>query len=224
MKKYLLGFAMLIATTAVNAQEGSFKPAAGSFNLEVGFNPFTVSQLGQNGFYLQDGQIKAGYAINDNIGVRLGLEFNLLSNKQNNGESGNALIETKNSTSAITFVPGVTYSFAGTNKLTPYVGAEFLFGTTSNTNTVTVGSTKTVTKNYSPAFNTFGFDIFSGFNFYFAQNLYIGAEVGLGIKSTSYKKSSVETTGSPKVESKDSNKDFSFGFYANPSIRLGWAF
>ena len=130
MRKYLLSLAMFATTFVVSAQENqeSIKPESGSFSVEVGFTP-----LQTNSVSLQGGQIKGAYSISDKFGVRLGLDFGTSTTTVDNNESGVAWSKTSNCTTQFTVNPGVTYSFAGTERLTPYVGAEVSFGISSKT-------------------------------------------------------------------------------------------
>ncbi len=242
MKKILFAFATFAASMAVSAQETvvsaqeavvnveetvmvapdqNFKPDEGAFQLEVGIAPLEI-----NAVSLQGGQLKGSYSLNENFGVRLGLGFGM--NKHTTDSKEEEWIKTTESTSRFTIAPGVTYSFDGTNKLTPYVGAEILIATTSNKSTYeTKSGYKSVTKNAGSPFNTFGFGLFTGFNYYFAKNLFVGVEIGIGVDFENVKNESVEITenGTTTTEESKAERDsFHFSAYANPSLRLGWAF
>ncbi len=71
-------------------------------------------------------------------------------------------------------------------------------------------------KEQTPSRVSFGFDIVTGFNYYFAEQLYIGAEIGIGFKATSYDD---DETASGKDES-----SAEFETFACPSLILGWTF
>jgi len=236
MKKILFAFAMFAATMAVSAQEtvvnveetvvvatqeGSFKPEVGTFQVEVGFAPLQV-----NSVFLQGGQLKVAYSVNEKFGVRLGLGFGTYTETED--DKAEEWTKTTESTSRFSLAPGVTYSFEGTNKLAPYVGAELTFATTSNKNTVERKSGyKSVTKNSGSPLNTFGVGVFTGFNYYFAKNLFVGVEVGIGTEFSSVKNRSVEVTNNGETtttEDKSESGSFNFRAYANPALRLGWAF
>ena len=234
MKKVLVAV-MLIAAVAVSAQD--FKPGAGKFGLEVQFNgltnfgvinnvveDITGFDLGVDGIIsLQGGRLVGTYSITDAIGVRLGFGFNSGKVTNDNGDTGDDLFKTEQSSSEFSIAPGFVYSFAGTERLTPYVGAEIAFAMASDKFVRTVGTNVTTTENGGVAFNKFGFNVFSGFNYYVAKNLYVGAECGLGLASTSHKNTKV-TAGGSATELKDKNSDFNFGVNVVPALRLGWAF
>jgi hypothetical protein len=160
----------------------------------------------------------------------VGLGFSRESESYDNKSPKN-----KGSYSKTTFsiIPGIVYSFAGTAKLTPYAGAEFLIGSVGSSGVIennygSNSSTETTATNIDQnsnrvGFNTFGIGVFTGFNYYFAKNLYIGAEVGFGYRSTSLKDGEV-TVGSSATKYEDESSSSAIGFHATPTLRLGWTF
>jgi len=233
MKKILLSAAMFAASVfAFNAQgqQESYKPEAGSVAIEVGISPLLGLVYPQAGIGNVDdqmgGQLKISYSVSDNIGIRLGLEFGTISSSYDNGLAGNNSITVNGSYFVFSISPGLTYSFAGTERLTPYVGAELQIGTISNSYEFVQGNNKVTLKNdneENDMFTAFGGNVFTGFNYYFAKNLFVGAEVGLGLRYVSLKNRE-ETINGNKNTLEDSVSAFGFGFYCNPAIRLGWAF
>ncbi|MDR1259041.1 MAG: porin family protein [Tannerellaceae bacterium] len=229
MKSYLIVFAaVMVCVTAVNAQGNSVKPEAGSFALEAGFSPFAIDG---NNINLQEGQIKAIYTVTDQISVRLGLGINANSDISDNGQTGDGWEELSMKSSQISISPGIIVNMEGTSKMTPYLGAEVIFATTSTTLTEEGNNYKVVMKNVTEdgdlSFNTIGLGVFGGFNYYFAQKLYAGAEIGLSFRSNTWKNAMMETTNSgvtETVELKDSQSRTSFGTAFKPAIRLGWVF
>ena len=210
MKKILLAI-MLVAAVAVNAQ--GFKPEVGKFGVEV-----AVSGLTDVG--LQGGKLVGTYSFTDAIGVRLGLGIQSVGTKFDNGEANASKMLLEGSSSGFIIAPGLVYSFAGTERLTPYVGAEITFSSTSNKSTTTLGTTETITENANNPYSKFGFNVFAGFNYYIAKNLYLGAECGLGLASTSYKNEKVTGVAESKFERSEST----FGVNVTPALRLGWSF
>jgi hypothetical protein len=221
MKKHLLVLVMtLVSISVINAQE-SYKPEAGSISVEVGFSPFHSNG---DAISLPNGSLTGIYSLSDEIAIRLGLGFARVS------ESADDKNNTKGSYSETTFLitPGIVYSFAGTAKLAPYIGAQFLIASEGSYGEIEKSSTTTTGTNVDQngnrfGFNKFGIGAFTGFNYYFAKNLYIGAEVGLGYLSTSRKDGEVSQNGvATKYE--DEYSESTIGFYATPALRLGWAF
>lgn len=199
MKKVLFMAAALFSAAFANAQEenneqaaaAGLKPGAGDFTTEVGFCPFTSTSTS-----LENGRLNAAYYISDELAVRAGLGFGFNTQKNDNGGESHQ--------NSFSIAPGIVYNFDGTPKFNPYVGGEIIFRTTKNKDKVE--STETVS-NHTVGF---GVQAFTGMNYYFSQNLYVGVEFGLGFGMTKDKETK--------------NKATSFKPYAQPAVRLGWAF
>ena len=190
MKKLIFASAALCAAATISAQEvveaqpqpqtqveeapvstaKNFKPGSERFGAEAGLS------LG-GGFGLNGGNLNFNFTLSDEWMVRLG--FGVTVDKVSSKDED----DNKNHVTESTFnvKPGIIYSFSGTDRLEPYVGAELVFGLNSTCNYSNVkmdGATyerenKTRTSN-------FGANAVTGFNFYVAKDLYVGAEVGLG--------------------------------------------
>jgi outer membrane protein W len=224
MKKIFIVLAVVTVGVITSNAQDSVKPGKGSFSLEAGFSPFSTE--GEN-IQLHGGQIRAIYSVTDKIGVRLGLGFNVTSESNDNGQNREYWAKETNSFSSISFTPGIIYSFSGTDKLTPYIGGEVIFATSSANKVEESDDSKTVTRNDGGLFNTLGLGLFSGFNYYFARNLYVGAEIGLSLESYSLKNTVIEATSGGQtqtMEPKDKASLTSLGTVCTPAIRLGWVF
>ncbi|MDR0414358.1 MAG: hypothetical protein LBH84_02975 [Prevotellaceae bacterium] len=225
MKKNVLfaGIFMLSALMAT-AQTGSIKPEKGAFLLEAGIAPFAE----EGSIQLQEGQLKAVYMTSDKVGLRIGLGFNSTSASEDNGLKGDEKAKAKTSASEISFTPGLIRYFSGAEKLSPYIGAELILATESNRATMEAEDYKLVIKNDGGLMNTVGLGVFSGFNYYFAKTLYVGAEINISLRSKSLKHSSTETTIDGDKEKSDPPKDkvkySEFKTTCSPLIRLGWSF
>lgn len=250
MKKLFLAIAAVMSAIVLNAQAVSdatnesndsnqanqtnstsdYKPEEGSFMMEVGFAPFhsviVDDEAGTrtNGSLvnLQGGLLRGVYVLTDNLQLKLGFGLSIFKDVDDNGETGDAWHKSTNRISIFSVCPGINYVFDGTDKLAPYIGGELGFGIYSTKVTDESENNKTITKNQG-GFNTFGVAAVSGFNYYFAKNIFIGAEVKLGVDMRTDKKLSVEndgrtTTTETKVHS------LNFQPQAVPSLRLGWAF
>lgn len=225
MKKHVFILAMVALAATMYAQESYNKPETPKFALEVGFTPLQTTET----ITLMGEQIRGTYSINNKIGIRLGL--GIASAKANYDDKQADYSKESAAISQFSITPGVIYSFIGTNRLTPYVGFELALGTTSNKNTTENRrgnvQVKTVSTNTDGAFNTFGANIFSGFNYYFAKNIFVGVEVGFGATNMAVKKQSVKITTDGSTTTHDTDEvvsAFGVGFICNPAIRLGWAF
>ncbi len=189
MKKFLIAASLLFAALSANAADeiANYKPEAGRLTVELGFNPFT-----DKGAYLENGVLNGKYDFNSKWAVRVGLGWNASTSTDAVGKDG--------STNGFSIIPGVVYSFSGTSRFTPYIGGE-----------LSVGTSKTEYDDNETAKTTsFGIHAFTGMNYYFAQNLYVGVEFGIGYDHE-------------KNDTGDS-KSGKFAPYAQPAVRLGWTF
>jgi len=221
MRKLLL-IAVLTAGMCGLASAQEYKPGAGDFSLEVGFAPF-----GQN--IINSGDLAGFIHFSDNLALRVGLVFGVDTYSWDKGETGDNLETEKTSSFKLALQPGIAYFFSGTQRLAPYIGAGLGIGFISNKLTQESGSVKKETTHYTSgdAFS-FGLGAFTGFNYYVAQKLYIGAEVGLGLDYYSIPVSKVTYSGSnapsTPAESKVKEHGMHIGLDATALLRLGWTF
>jgi len=218
MKKVLV-IAVLTACmfNLVSAQE-KYKPQAGDFSLEVGFAPFAKDGI------INDGNLAGFIHFTDRLALRIGLGFGFGSQVEDNGESGASLFKKTRSYFGFDLEPGIVYSFKGTTRLTPYIGGGLKFGLlTTNQKWEEGNNVQEVANGTGLEAFTFGLGCSTGFNYYFVKNLYIGAEVGLGLDYISYLNPKA-TSGSITTEYKGKNHELGFGISAQPLLRLGWTF
>ena len=199
--------AALAATSLVAAQaQEEFKPKAGDvttdfslfanglFNtplsLHNGGNVPSGITLGSNSleFKLNPvGVLKGRYFFQDDLALRLSLGLAMPSAKETTNETAYTL-EQKYCTSTLFFGLGVEKHFAGTNRLSPYVGAELHLGSYSTNyqshRTDIAGNTGFV----------FGGGLFLGADYYIAPKVFLGLEAGLNIDSRSLGKTTNITT------------------------------
>lgn len=217
MRKTLILAACCLSALGALAQVETSK---GSFSVEVATTPFKSS--GET-FKLNEGTIKGRWFFSDNNALRLkiGVGVNNTSNTVTNA-SDNSLQSpdnytimnketiTKNKNTSFNIGLGYERHFNVSSRISPYVGAELVYGldkwsatddeTYSNKtfsrylNTTTTTMTNTTTKKEytdSDAFganmsgNIFAANIFAGIDFYVYKGLYIGTELGLGYKHKS---------------------------------------
>ena len=238
MRKYLLVVLIFAGAAVTNAQEESFKPGARKFSVEVGFSPLGMGRASQSSIYLPMGELTGFYAISNKFSVRLGLGASFIAYGYDDGEENKwwGWNESINSQTVISFAPGFVYSLKGTKRLTPYVGGEYRFITTCSAKIDKNKDDKRKVINgdevrnpydnnsFTRPFNGYGANLFTGFNYYFSKNIYVGAEVGLGFMYAQSKKRIVKQTDEDDIESKDKYSSAGFALYANPQLRLGWAF
>ncbi|MBQ0156340.1 MAG: hypothetical protein KBT22_07185 [Bacteroidales bacterium] len=234
MKKLILASAALCAAASISAQEvveaqpqaeqstessaKTFKAGSDRFGAEAGFT------FG-DGLNLNGGNLNFNYSLSDELTLRLGFGVNVTKTSEKADEFDAEAHETS---SSFDIKPGIAYSFSGTNRLEPYVGAELLFGLNSTCEysyAKAMGvEAESETKTRSPRF---GANAFTGFNFYVAQDLYVGAEVGFGFVVTPKTHKFGTNEAGEDFDSKDDNTKghtTNIGAQCNPSIRIGWKF
>jgi len=201
MKKVVL-FIALVATSVVGAQAQKFQ--GGEKNLEVEFNPFGGNPIGMpNGFRFrmfnsESSAIRVGF----NIGGTNNNEVYLQQDKTEGSDGAVVILpELNQSMKSFNFAirPGYEMHFAGTDRLSPYVGAELMFAMESSELTRefhNANNADDVTKpenwqtwemSVKNGSSTFGLNALAGVDFYFADNFYLGAEINLGFHNTSFK-------------------------------------
>lgn len=224
MKKLSLLVGGLVLSTVVLAQ----KPDAGtpmSLEGQLGWNASTLS--------FQAPSIRFRYFLQDNIAVRatIGLANtttvdNHYELPNNAGASGEEITFTKGWNAAI----GAEYHFAGTDKLSPYAGLDIMFGGGNIgaewTNYDGFGYNADYTRVDEAKRGMFGVNLVAGTDYYFAENFYLGLELGLGFRSNTTKEAiSTITTGGVTTENKAADGKTSFiGNNAVGTFRLGWRF
>jgi len=224
MKKVILSFALALTTVA-----GAFaqKQQGGEKNLEVQFAPLGGSPIGIDGIRLRLFNSDGTGAIR----VRLGLGgTNDVTVRQQAYETPNAggtmttvpeLYDTEK-TFNFSIRPGYEMHFEGTDRLSPYVGAELMFGMGSETLTKEFQDGINDTEDNDPAkwatweaerkrgTTTFGLNAVAGFDFYFVDNLYLGAEIGFGFQNKKYKNQEITVANDYYLRSDDAQNDSDF--------------
>lgn len=236
MKKILLIAAMaLIGVTSINAQ---YKPEKMTVTAELNYSPSIAVSESQNGnfsidrgFKLPEYGAKFRLFLNENMAVRLKLGFGTNSTNaisyMDDADGKEQEYYDKTKTTEFSFMPGFEYHFSKYERVSPYVGAEIGFLTGANTK-IDGENTKNddYTKTKNP-YSGFAFNVVTGFDVYVCKGLYLGAELGLGYEYVSDGRSNTKkATGNDTTETdgNTASKGNSFGFYANPSLRVGWCF
>lgn len=245
MKKLSLLLGGMILTTAVMAQ----KPTEGApMSLEgnvaglaaFGFANSSATNLnpttnaGTTPSIVAPG-LRFRYFATENIAIRLSLGFS--SNKTTNNFYEN---EVDNSGGAGTYVTrmgtttigiGGEYHFKGTEKLSPYAGLDINFGMGKMTaEGEQTDGTAWIAADYSEKGEQktagFGVGLVAGTDYYFAENFYLGVELGLGFNSYTMKEGSFSTTVAGVTTEVTGNEMKQSGFSNNVMgmFRLGWRF
>lgn len=161
---------------------------------EVNFTPLGGSPVSING-------IKFRKFSDDYNAVRLEVFLGMNSDKSvsmQEGENGleddpNPLTYSKSSGFDFSIRPGIEKHFDGTNRLSPYVGAAANIGISSSSQTEEYWSRSEANPGTDPFSShteweqktkdgsfSFGLSALAGMDFYFADNIYLGAEFGFG--------------------------------------------
>ncbi|HLP55970.1 MAG TPA: hypothetical protein VK151_13125 [Fluviicola sp.] len=224
MKKLSLLVGGLILSTAVMAQ----KPDASVHNTLEGLINWETSSLS-----FTSPSIRYRYFVQDNIAVRVTLGVHNSTTTDNfyefaDGTGGTGTYEVKDN--GMDFSIGGEYHFAGTDRLSPYAGLDIMLGsgkaTTDGTNSDGLTFIDTYTETSEAKTSMFGVALVAGTDFYFAENFYLGLELGLGWSSMTWKEGEATTgfggttTKTVTPESKWSGIDTG----ATGTFRLGWRF
>ena len=238
--------AALAATSIVAAQaQSEFKPKAGDVTTDVSLfanglfaNPTALykgnvaSGVSSNKFDLSTvGVLKGRYFFQDDLALRLSLGLSSPSVKSTLEETNHSL-ENKYRATTLYFGLGVEKHFTGTDRLSPYVGAELHVGSyTTNAesnDTRTVGTIVTKTNQQikaAPGF-TFGGGLFMGADYYIAPKVFLGLEAGLNIDAHSLGKttniSTVTITGQPTQTTDNNGKTKLSGSTMNTDLQVGF--
>lgn len=228
MKKLILSMSALALATAVNAQEfSSYKPFAGNFTTELGL----TGGLFNSEVELPEGaMLKGRYFLTDNSALRLGLHLSSNTVKENlwDNKFENKGVYTERA-SALNLNLGYEKHFKGTNRLSPYVGADVLLGFGGEK----VQGDNTDGNDYRPNYEftgktsnfTWGVRGVIGADYYFAKNVYLGVEAGWGFVNTIDGKTTIKTTvngNTNETEIKSAGSTLGFAPSIVTGIRLGF--
>ncbi len=240
MKKLAAVLLGLMLATSVWAQ----KPGAGAITAEYLLD---LSQLGLftagsgNPYSLVNQSVRARYFFNDDLALRvhLGLNGNKEEEKFAENSDGTGNVGTRSAKyNKITFGVGAEKHFAGTDRLSPFVGFQILFTATSASEdwnnydgsgyatdyTLTITNSATVMSTNYNAGSTISVGPYIGFDYYITDAIYLGTEFGLGFSSTSNKDVTIETKVGNTTTTQKTLGGKSGGFYTSAlgSIRFGF--
>jgi hypothetical protein len=229
MKKVILSMALALAcVTGATAQ----KQAGGEKSLEVQFAPLSESPVSISGIRLR-------IFNSESSAIRLGVNLGG-SKSEEITQATNTVLDSLelidvNKTFNFSIRPGFEMHLAGTDRLSPYVGAELVFGMSNTTSEFQEqypddqNKEQVMTTIVKGGTSTFGLSAVAGADFYFSDAIYLGAELSFGFASTKDKE--IETTfQNPKDDltafttTKGNVSSSSWGPTAQGTIRLGWLF
>lgn len=226
MKKiWILALAAMTAGFA-NAQDesasGDFKPEAGEKSLEVQFAPLGGSPISIGGLRFRSFS-SATSALRANVFLGYNSESEILTQEVEDIDQ----LETKevNSSFTISIAPGIENHLAGTDKLSPYMGAELPITYTSSTEKVEtqvgdeVQNVKTTDGSLS-----IGINALAGVDFYFTKKMYLGTELGFGIQYQKELSTKVKPSEGDAPDPVKNGSSFTIAPNVQGQIRLGFIF
>lgn len=223
MKKVLLIAVVAVFTASAAFSQDVYKQTGGEKNLEVLFAPLGGSPIGINGI-----KFRSFTSATSAFRGEVFLGFNSSTDKSIDFDSDGDERELKDSESGfdISVNLGIENHFAGTDRLSPYVGIVGVVGFSNSTdkaeelNGTDLDEVKTTNGSLS-----FGANAVAGVDFYFADNIYLGAELGFGALFTTEFDTKIESTqdGVDTQENPNGNS-LSVGPNAVGAIRLGFLF
>jgi hypothetical protein len=236
MKKTFTLLSILFIGYAAKAQNDTynFKPVPGTVTAEVGLlGGINNTRFGLNEGANNNGVVRFRYFRSKDVGLRFGLGVS-----RNKSEStitvGANKIDRTDKFGTIELNLGVEKHFAGTNRLSTYVGADLLIQARSAAYDEEVSNGNyTKLSNISNAPNSFragtsfGIRLVTGADFYIAKKLYLGTEVGLSVLSGTTKEAKQTVkNGNTITETTIANKGKAFEI--TPAVitglRIGYQF
>lgn len=234
MKKTFLSIAAALVGTFAFAQ----KPTTGSKTAEVVLN----FQTGTSAIsYDLPGELRLRYFMKDDMAIRVRLGLGSSSSTDKIADAaGTTTAEIKtNSGFGIMLAPGIEKHFAGTSKLSPFVGAQLMIGFSTAATTEVTNANKSVptaadVKNgdsykLDAGSNLgFGLGLIMGADYYITDGIFVGGEMGLGLfNMTSNGDGSINSkTGgvsAPELKTLGSSSFDLFGV-STGGVRLGYRF
>lgn len=228
MKKVLMiaAAALFIGSTA-SAQD-VMKQTGGEQNFEVLFAPLGGSPIGIDGIkYRSFTSANTAFRLTAFIGF--GTDVTTNATKLNGKD-----VELKSSKSHfdISLQPGLEWHLGGTDRISPYYGAEAIvaFSKSGSKADTPYGSSSDYKKITTLSKGNFGLGVnaFAGVDYYIANNLYLGAEFGFGVMFRTDLKSKSEALdfdgNVTTVEDKGGKTSINLGPTVVGALRLGLLF
>lgn len=262
MKKIVFVFAFIVGAGAV--AQAQYRPEGGEKNIEVNFaplggNPVSITGIKLRSFSSQTSALRlgvfVGWSNESEITQEAAERITDTEDPEYNdkGQVLNVELMDKTSTMSIALQPGIEKHFAGTERLSPYVGGFVNIGFTNKKETKQIGYAPVgdgVGADESSVDQFLGEDItktgslnlglngVAGFDYYIAKSLYLGAEIGFGFAMNRDLKSKTESTftepnddnsalveGTSENESVLNNKaSMQIGPNVVGQLRMGWLF
>jgi len=240
MKKILILTLCALSFSVLNAQDGtgSFKQNSGDKSLELQFDPGAIFNSSNGNNVLSNGLgIRFRLFPSESLAYRLNVNINFSNTSevtQDADDTGNEELKYKETDFGVFIRPGIEKHFAGTKRLSPYIGAELNVGfLTSNYKQETqavAGDPVYImeTKNANPnAGLTFGAAALAGADFYISPKLYLGVELSYGLNyfmASEIKITDSDPNGTDATSKVGKTNSFTFEPGAMGVFRIGFLF
>jgi hypothetical protein len=220
MKKFIIVFALFIGVVVCYGQDEAqnlYKPDAKKWTAEINFNPFASSPV-------SIAYLRARTFLTKTDALRLGLGLGYKDKTPGKGEKATSY--------EFNIRPGYEKHFAGTERLSPYVGfdIDFAYKTSSYSTENNFGSGPF--KKIDGAWDAYGTEIgytriganvLVGADYYFAKKMYVGVEFGLGFQNIKYTSVKADYFGGGTLQ-QDETSLIQLGPNYNSTLRLGFVF
>jgi len=221
MKNVILFIAVIAMACTANAQTN--KQVAGSKSMEVQFSPLNGSPISL------DGGIRFRSFSTETTAFRgtvfLGGSSSSDKSFGTNSAGDEIDLVDKMSSFSIQLRPGLEWHLVGTDKLSPYYGGEVLIGFNSEKSVNEFYGGESIEEETTKSGSTqFGANAVGGMDYYFAQNIFFGAEIGAGILYESRGATKTEYTTEQDDLEVPGGSSLSGGPNVNARIRLGIIF
>lgn len=224
MKKiFLFAVAACFIGSAAKAQD-VYKQTGGEKNVEVLFAPFGGSPIGINGIKFRS-FTSATTAIRAEVFLGFGSSSDVIGALENGDE-----VTSSSSSFDIEINPGIEFHLPGTDRLSPYYGGfvQIGFNRTGSTTEIPNGDNTSIAGESTTTDGALRLGAFGvgGFDYYFAHNIYLGAEIGFGLGFvTNFDTVTENNAGNETVTTEIPNgSSFDLGPTAVGRLRLGILF
>lgn len=215
MKRTILLSIIFFGVLCSNSIAQDDKTPTGSFALDLNFNPAAIFDASASTMFNMPG-IKARFFLNNNLALRLNLDFGYGSNKSYDDLDGDDFTKTKNTRFGIS--PGFEKLY-GLKRFYIYLGAEIPITSYSTKTIIENNGTTTEIKNLDNGYFRIGLHGILGVDFYIFPKLYVGAEFTPGYIYTNYYDTKVDNDVTDKGGSGSS-----FSLSASSGVRIGIRF
>ncbi|QHL88514.1 outer membrane beta-barrel protein [Nibribacter ruber] len=198
-----------VTVTSASTAGGGIKPTTGEITGEVQLSLTDGSTVGLN-------QLRGRYFLSPSTALRLSFALDAY-NDTNDDET--------RSTTLVSLSPGIEKHFAGTDRLSPYIGAELrlskFFASYEDDNFEVEGGWGTGTNR-----NYFGLGLgaVAGADYYFAKHVYLGVEFGYGLTYRTYGEVEINPKNGASFTVDDDQNSLTLGSSVNGGLRLGFVF